>query len=65
MDKEIFKQWFGQIVRCAVSFIFGVIVSRKWFPEEYAGILLDSTIALITALLLLQLIGLFWGFAKV
>lgn len=64
MDKEIYKQFFGQIVRCLVSFLFGMIVARKFIPEEWAGMLLESTIALVTAALI-QGASLFWGWMKI
>lgn len=64
MDKEIYKQWFGMAVRCFVSYMFGVLTARKLFPEEWAGLMLDSTVALLTGVLI-QVLVLFWGWMKI
>lgn len=64
MDKEIYKQWFGQVVRLLVGMLFGMLVSKKILPEEWSNVMLESTIGVVTTLLLGAL-PFIWGFLKV
>lgn len=64
MDKEVYKQWFGQVVRILVGMFFGMLVSKKILPEEWSNILLESSIGVVTTFLLGAL-PFVWGFLKV